>query len=87
VSAPGTGVDQLGTGILGFSVTETNAPPGYHSLLAKIAGGGHTRYLYAQEHLTVLSSFQAPRLTDLGGLEVRNRNFPGLLAERYDGNC
>ncbi len=40
----------------------SNAAPGYHALLAKIDGGGQTRYLYAPEFVEVLSLQQPPTL-------------------------
>ena len=63
VSAAGTGSGQVGHGSLSFTVNYTNASPGYHSLFAKITALGHTRYLYAPQLLTIMSSFTPPRLT------------------------
>jgi len=39
---------------LSAGLNPTNAPVGYHSLYAKITGGGKTRYLYAPEIIQVL---------------------------------
>jgi hypothetical protein len=62
VTAPGTTAGQVSSGTVGFTPNVTNATPGFHSVFAKITGGGRTRYLYAPEILTVVSSFQPPRL-------------------------
>ena len=56
---------------LAISVNATNATPGVHTLYAEITGGGHTRYLYAPELLTVVSSFQPPRLAISRGIPPR----------------
>ncbi len=62
-----TGVS--GTGAAGpayraysFGLDAANAPPGEHSIYARITGGGQTRSLYAAQSLTVMSSFAPPRL-------------------------
>ncbi len=57
--ASGTGVN-AGTFAIPFAVT--NAPPGWHSLFARISAGGQTRYLYAHEKVLVLPSSQPPVL-------------------------
>lgn len=91
VLAPGTGADQLGTGNLAFTVNQTNVSPGYHSLLAKMTGGGHSRYIYAAELLTVISSFQPPFLRiaydPAGAVEVEVVGVPGqrIVLEAGDG--
>ncbi len=62
-NVPGTGASSVGLGtpsIPGF--TTANAPPGWHSLYARISGGGRTRYLYAHELVQVLSIYQPPVL-------------------------
>jgi hypothetical protein len=58
-----TGSNQVGTINLSAEWRATNASPGIHSLFVKIDGGGKSRYLYAPERITILSSFQAPSLT------------------------
>ncbi len=58
----GTTANQIGSGPLTFTVDATNAAPGYHSLFGKITALGRTRYLYAPQILTVMSSFAPPRL-------------------------
>ncbi len=63
VSAAGTGAAQVGHGSLSFTVNSSNASPGIHSLFAKISALGRSRYLYAPELVTVMSSFSPPRLT------------------------
>lgn len=47
-----------------FSLTlnTTNAPVGYHSLYAKLTGGGKTRYLYAPQVIQIISNLQPPVL-------------------------
>lgn len=59
---PGTGSNQVRQGTLSLTALASNAPPGIHPLFAKITAGGRTRYLHASGSLTVVSSFQPPRL-------------------------
>lgn len=62
-SASGNSSSQISVATnLAINVNTTNATPGLHTLCAEITGGGRTRYLYAPELLTVMSSFQPPRL-------------------------
>lgn len=64
VTASGNSASQISFATnLAIHVNATNATPGAHTLCAEIIGGGRTRYLYAPERLTVVSSFQPPRLT------------------------
>lgn len=51
----GNGASFVSYGTLNLALNTTNAPVGYHSLYAKIIGGGKTRYLYAPEILNVTS--------------------------------
>lgn len=71
--ATGTTANNLSAGAVPFVVNATNAPPGVHSIYAKVTGGGRTRYLYAPETLTVVSSHAPPALTiaRAGGGQVR----------------
>jgi hypothetical protein len=62
-TASGTTSTNVGFASLAVDVTATNAAPGVHSILAKISGGGRTRYAYSSELLTVVSSFQPPTLS------------------------
>ena len=60
------GADQVGHVGAIIGLTATNAAPGLHWLCAKISSEAATRYLYAPELLTVLSSFEPPRLEVVG---------------------
>jgi len=62
ITATGTTSSSVSSGTVTFTVTSANSSPGVHSIYAKVTGGGRTRYLYAPESLTVVSSFQPPRL-------------------------
>jgi hypothetical protein len=66
---------QVGFGTADFPVTKTNSTPGVHSVLGKVTGGGHTRYIYASEFLTVFSTLKPPSLAIIPGqppsIEVR----------------
>jgi len=59
---PGTTANQVGLVQLAMNLAATNAVPGVYALGTRITGAGRTRYLYAPESLTVVSSFAAPRL-------------------------
>jgi hypothetical protein len=61
-TAPGTTSNNVGIASVSLNVAATNSTPGVHSVYAKIAAGGRTRYLYAPELLTVFSSVQPPSL-------------------------
>lgn len=61
-SAAGTTASNVNFNLVSLHVTGTNSTPGVHSLYAKITGSGRTRYLYAPESLTVVSSFEPPAL-------------------------
>ena len=69
-------------------LSASNAPPGVHSLFAKTSANGRSRYLYAPELLTVLSSFQPPQLTMMRqsstNMTVRVRGLAGqrIVLER-----
>lgn len=67
-AVPGTGASSVISGTADFTVNPTNASPGTHALFAKITAGGRTRYLYAPEILTVVSSLRPTRL----GIEHEN---------------
>ena len=41
----------------------SNTPPGIHSLFAKLSANGRSRYLYAPEVFTAMSSFAPPQLS------------------------
>jgi hypothetical protein len=72
VSAPGNSSNQISFSTnLAINVNATNATPGVHTLYAEITGGARTRYLYAPELLTVVSSFQPPRLVISRGIPPR----------------
>jgi len=62
-----------GNPALPFALDVANSSPGVHSLFARITGNGKTRYLYAPQTLTVMSSFDPPRLTlaDAGPEQVQ----------------
>jgi hypothetical protein len=62
LTVSGTTSNNFGFGNVSINVAATNTAPGVHSLYARITDGGHTRYLYAPELLTVLTSFQPPTL-------------------------
>ncbi len=81
LTASGTGSGQIGSGTVSINLNEINATPGSHSLYAKIIGEGRTRYLYAPEILTVVSSLQPPHLgiaRNIGGeIHVDVAGVPG----------
>ncbi len=60
--APGTTAAQVLRRAGRVILNQTNGPPGEHSLLAKVSANGRSRYLYAPETLTVMSSFAPPQL-------------------------
>ncbi len=66
---------------LAINVNATNATPGIHTVCAEITGGGRTRFLYAPERLTVVSSFQPPRLGIVSHLPPRI-NVMGVPGQR-----
>jgi hypothetical protein len=43
-------------------LSASNTPPGLHSLFAKVTANGRSRYLYAPETLTVMSTLAPPQL-------------------------
>jgi len=61
-TAIGTTASNVAVATISVNVARTNSTPGVHRLLARITGGGRTRYLYASEALTVFSSLEAPSL-------------------------
>lgn len=61
-SLPGTGSNQIAIGTIYFDVATTNSTVGLHSVYAKISDGNRTRYAYAPETLTVVSSSEPPHL-------------------------
>jgi hypothetical protein len=54
VQGNGTSGQYISFQTINLPFNATNAPVGYHSLYAKITGGGKTRYLYAPEIIQVL---------------------------------
>jgi hypothetical protein len=60
---PGTPTGLPGNPVLPFTLDVANSSPGVHSLFARINANGKTRYLYAPQTLTVMSSFDPPSLT------------------------
>ena len=62
VAVPGNGDSVVSSLTTDLALYASNAAPGYHALLAKIDGGGQTRYLYAPEFVEVLSLQQPPTL-------------------------
>jgi len=63
LTAGGTTSSNVNFGLVSFEASETNSVPGVHPVLARITGGGRTRYLYAPELLTVFSSLQPSNLS------------------------
>jgi hypothetical protein len=63
LTTSGNGTTQIGFGTISMNLNATNATAGVHSIFAKMTGGGRSRYLYAPEMVTVMSSFQPPTLT------------------------
>ena len=62
VLLPGTGTAFVGFGGTNLMLSASNAPPGLHTVLAKITGGGRTRYLYAPEWVEIIPPRQPPQL-------------------------
>jgi len=58
----GTGADAINPLSVGLPVDSSNTAPGEHLAFAKITANGQSRYLYAPETLTVMSSFAPPAL-------------------------
>jgi hypothetical protein len=58
----GTGAAAVGSFNLITAVAATNATPGEHPLFMQIIANGQSRYLYAAQPITVMSSFAAPSL-------------------------
>lgn len=59
---PGTGASSIGMAATNLTLSASNATPGWHTVLAKITGGGRTRYLYAPETVAILPTRQPPSL-------------------------
>ena len=59
---PGTGASFVGVSATNLTLFASNATPGLHTVLAKITGGGRTRYLYAPELVEILPTRQPPSL-------------------------
>lgn len=80
-AAAGTTSSEVGFGTVGFGVPTANVAPGVHPVYAKITGGGRTRYLYAPELLSIVSSMEAPALavarTADSRVRVDVRGIPG----------
>ena len=67
-----------GSASIGFAANATT--PGVHALYASINSGGRTRYLYAPEPITLVSSLQPPALAitrDRATARVEVRGVPG----------
>jgi len=58
ITVPGNGAASISFSTTNLTLSASNAAPGLHAVLAKITGGGFTRYLYAPELVEVV----APRL-------------------------
>lgn len=61
-NVPGNGATNVSFASVSLTLAASNAPPGRYALYAKISGGGLTRYLYAPETVTVITSQQRPVL-------------------------
>jgi hypothetical protein len=78
----GNGANQISFGTVPLNVALTNSTPGLHSVFAKISGGGRTRYLYAPQTLTLMSTLAPPRLAiSRNGANVRV-NVAGSAGQR-----
>jgi hypothetical protein len=67
-------------GTLSINVASTNTEPGVHSIFGKLTAAGRTRYLYADELITVVSSWQRPTLAiaqQSSGVRVEINGVPG----------
>jgi len=73
VNVSGNGTDQIGVGTINFDLNSANSVPGVHTLYAVITGAGHSRYLYAPELVTVVSSFRPVQLAISGASGVPTR--------------
>src|SRR3954470_2102034 len=62
VSINGTTATNIASGTVTFTAGSSNTPAGEYSVFARISALGHTRYLYATDTLTVMSTLAAPRL-------------------------
>jgi hypothetical protein len=73
IVVPANGASSVSFAITNLTLFGTNAAPGFHTFLAKITGGGRTRYLYAPEPVEVLSNLQPPVLdiAKLGAAQFR----------------
>ena len=60
---PGTPTGLPGNPVLPFTLDVANSSPGVHSVFARITANGKTRYFYAPQTLTVMSSFAPPTVT------------------------
>jgi len=58
-----TGTNSIYPGTIQWVSNPTNTAPGTYATYARISAGGHTRYLYAPEILTLKPSLAAPFLT------------------------
>lgn len=61
----GTGTNSIYTGLIPWNANPTNMVPGLYAIYARISAGGHSRYLYAPEILTLKPSLMLPSLTSL----------------------
>jgi hypothetical protein len=58
----GTGATNVGSVQVNFLMDGAKVPPGSYAVYARISDGGHTRYLYAPDLLTVVPNLQPPAL-------------------------
>ena len=59
---PGNGAASISYSTTNLTLAASNAPVGYHAVLAQITGGGRIRYLYAPEWVEVIASVASPTL-------------------------
>lgn len=59
---PGTGAGFIGVVTTNLTLFASNALPGNFSVLAKISGGGRSRFFYAPEPAAIVASVQPPTL-------------------------
>lgn len=73
-TAASAGVSNIRIATANVPVTNLVAEVGWHSIFAKISGGGRTRYIYTPELVQIVPTFEQPRLamgaTASGGIFV-----------------
>jgi hypothetical protein len=70
ITVPGNGAIYVSYQTVSLVLTSANAPAGSHSLYAKIAGGGKTRYLYAPEVLTIIPTLEVTSSSPSSGVAI-----------------